>query len=58
MVLTNDRLGLHNVGISTSMTNWKEKLAALPELLRKNFHQIFSQRYMQYLDKGLGTCVL
>ena len=40
------------------MPNWKDRLAALPELLRKNFHQIFSQQYMEYLDKGLGTCVL
>ncbi len=44
--------------ISTSMPDWKDKLAELPEVLRKNFHQIFSQQYMEYLDKGLGTCVL
>ena len=45
-------------GISTSMPNWKDKLAELPEGLRKNFHQTFSQQYMEYLDKGLGACVL
>ena len=26
--------------------------------LRKNFHQTLSQQYMEYLDKGLGACVL
>ena len=40
------------------MPNWKDKLAELPEGLRKNFHQTFSQQYMEYLDKGLGACVL
>ena len=45
-------------GISTSMPNWKDKLAELPERLRKNFHQTFSWQYMEYLDKGLGACVL
>ena len=45
-------------GISTSMPNWKDKLAELPEGLRKNFHQTFSWQYMEYLDKGLGACVL
>ena len=45
-------------GISTSMPDWKDKLAKLPEGLRKNFHKTFSQQYMEYLDKGLGACVL
>ena len=40
------------------MPNWKDKLAELPEGLRKNFHQTFSWQYMEYLDKGLGACVL
>ena len=44
--------------ISTSMPDWKDRLSELPEVLRKNFHQTFSQRYMEYLDKGLGKCVL
>ena len=40
------------------MPDWKDKLAELPEGLRKNFHQTFSWQYMEYLDKGLGACVL
>ena len=40
------------------MPNWKDKLAELPKVLRKNFHQTFSQQYMEHLDKGLGACVL
>ena len=40
------------------MPDWKDKLAELPEGLRKNFHHTFSGQYMEHLDKGLGTCVL
>ena len=40
------------------MPSWKDKLSELPEALRKIFHQTFSHQYMEYLDKGLGTCVL
>ena len=44
--------------ISISMPDWKDKLAELPEGLRKDFHHTFSRQYMEYLDKGLGACVL
>ena len=40
------------------MPDWKDKLAELPEALRKKFHQTLSQQYMESLDKGLGACVL
>ena len=40
------------------MPDWKDKLAELPEGLRKIFHHTFSGQYMEHLDKGLGTCVL
>ena len=40
------------------MLDWKDRLAELPEVLRKNFHRIFSQQYMERLDEGLGACVL
>ena len=45
-------------GISISMPDWKDKLAELPEGLRKNFHHTFSRQYMEYLDNGLGRCDL
>ncbi len=45
-------------GITTSTPGWKDKLATLPERFRKQFHETFSQRYMENLDKGLGACVL
>ncbi len=45
-------------GIATSMPDWKDKLAGLPEKFRKQFHENFSQQYMEYLDKGIGACVL
>ncbi len=44
--------------IDTSTPDWKDKLARLPEKVRKQFHETFSQKYMEYLDKGLGACVL
>ena len=44
--------------IDTSMPDWKDKLARLPEKFRKQFHEIFSQQYMENLDKSLGACVL
>ena len=45
-------------GISTSMPDWKDKFTELPEGLRRNFHQTFSRQYLEYLDKGLGACIL
>ena len=45
-------------GISTSIPNWKDKLARLEKKIRKQFHEMFSQRYMENLNKGLGACVL
>ena len=45
-------------GITTSTPDWKDKLARLPETFRKQFHETFSQQYMENLDKGLGACVL
>ena len=44
--------------ITTSTPNWKNKLTTLPEKFRKQFHETFSQQYMENLDKGLGACVL
>lgn len=40
------------------MPHWKDKLAQLPEKLRKHFHETFSRQYMENLDKGLGARVL
>ncbi len=45
-------------GITTSTPDWKDKLVRLPEKTRKQFHETFSQQYMENLDKGLGACVL
>ncbi len=45
-------------GISTSMPNWKNKLAELPETLRTRFHETFTRQYLENLDKCHGACVL
>ena len=42
----------------TSTPDWLDRLAGLSEKIRKQFHEIFSQQYMENLDKGLGACVL
>jgi len=45
-------------GIAVANSNWKAELSALPETLRREFHETFSREYMESLDKGLGACVL
>ena len=45
-------------GIRISDKNWKDQLSALPEPLRREFHETFSREYMESLDKGLGACVM
>ena len=45
-------------GISIGSPAWKTQLSALPEPLRREFHETFSREYMESLDKGLGACVM
>lgn len=45
-------------GISTSDVDWHQQLAELPCHQRKQYHETFSRRYMESLDKGWGDCVL
>jgi putative transposase len=49
---------LQQHGISTSAANWKVQFHQLPNEQRMHFHKIFSQEYMENLDKGWGKCVL
>ena len=49
---------LANHGISIASPNWKTQLSALPESLRREFHETFSREYMESLDKGPGACVM
>ncbi|MBL8820418.1 MAG: transposase [Planctomyces sp.] len=45
-------------GISLDDPNWQELLFRLPRHIRREFHETFSQEYMESLDKGFGACVL
>jgi len=45
-------------GIQPQANDWREKLAALPRSLRKEFHAKFSEQYLANLDQGWGRCVL
>ena len=45
-------------GISMSEPNWRHSISKLSESLRREFHETFSQEYLNALDKGHGACVL
>lgn len=49
---------LEQRGISRFDASWKAALAELPVDQRKQFHETFSRRYMDNMDKGWGACVL
>src|SRR4051794_10756775 len=49
---------LQQHGIKPTTANWRGQLNELPETLRREFHEMFSQQYMEALDKGMGACVL
>jgi len=44
-------------GIEPQASNWRTRLRAAPELDKK-FSTIFTREFMEYLDRGLGECVL
>jgi REP element-mobilizing transposase RayT len=44
-------------GIDPSAKDWKTRLRRLVQLERE-YHSIFTRQFMEYLDRGLGQCVL
>jgi putative transposase len=48
---------LRGHGIEPASPKWKVHLATLPEL-EAEFHARFTRRFMTYLDRGYGACVL
>jgi len=44
--------------INANAPDWKKAFAQLPEIAREEFHDKFSREYLEYLDKGLGECLL
>ena len=48
---------LRQNGIDSSSPSWKSHLHKSAQLER-DYHAIFTQRFMAYLDQGLGACVL
>jgi REP element-mobilizing transposase RayT len=49
---------LRRNGIAPEDPTWRSQLEALPEMLQNDFHNTFSREFMEYLDRGLGECVL
>jgi putative transposase len=49
---------LRRQGILPDDANWRDRLAELPEASRRQYHETFSRRYLETLDKGLGACLL
>ena len=37
---------------------WRISLAELPEDVQKEYHATFTREFMEYLDQGMGACVL
>ena len=48
---------LRREGIDPASSSWRQSLQSRPDLERA-FHATFTRRYMEYLDRGLGACVL
>lgn len=38
--------------------HWQDRFQELPIVARQQYHELFSRRYLETLDKGLGACVL
>jgi putative transposase len=49
---------LRRHGIDPRCENWRELLRMLPRAHRQEYHQHFTDRWMQKLDECLGACVL
>jgi REP-associated tyrosine transposase len=45
-------------GIAPAEDDWKLLLGKLPLDVQREFHRLFSERFMSYLDRGHGECVL
>jgi REP element-mobilizing transposase RayT len=44
--------------INSTAADWAQQLLALPRALRREFHNEFSDAYLEALDRGHGECVL
>ncbi|MEM6978686.1 MAG: transposase [Planctomycetota bacterium] len=49
---------LKDHGIDSGHASWRDGLAALSVEHRRIYHETFSGRFMEYLDRGWGDCVL
>src|SRR5208283_1809910 len=45
-------------GINATDPKWKGDFAQLPREMQHEFHETFSRECLEYLDRGLGACVL
>jgi len=49
---------LRRKGIQVDDPKWKDNFARLSRETQREFHEAFSREYLEYLDRGLGACVL
>jgi putative transposase len=49
---------LRRHGIEPGSSDWKAALNRLPTSDRREFHDTFSQQYLEFLDRGHGACHL
>jgi type I restriction enzyme R subunit len=45
-------------GVEIGKSNWMDALARLPRQKQQQFHETFSQEYLDALDQGRGACLL
>jgi type I restriction enzyme R subunit len=48
---------LRRHGIDPAVANWKSRLRGSPDLERE-YNRAFTRRFMEYLDRGYGECLL
>jgi putative transposase len=49
---------LRRHGIDPWAQDWPLRLESLPILEQREFHNMFSREFMEYLDRGCGRCML
>ncbi len=47
---------LQQHGIDAAVTGWRRNLTELPREAQREFHDTFSQQFLEDLDRGLGVC--
>ncbi|MGI9517333.1 MAG: transposase [Pirellulaceae bacterium] len=49
---------LEQHGVDSNSASWKSAFRLLDESMQREFHERFSQQFLDYLDRGIGECQL